>query len=155
MHRLIRLYNQNREIVIVIAIIVALILIVIYTLNSIIAKSQEKNLSEMSNLANNSINDKTAISQSDISAITGEKVENNESNAETIKQFIEYCNEGEYELAYNMLSEECKKEVYPSLERFKTVYVDRIFTIKRMHTLKNWYSSRDYDTYFVRYTEDK
>ena len=154
MHRLIRLYNQNREFVIAISIIVALILIVIYTLNSIIAKDQERKLNEMSNLVNSSINDKTAIHQNDKSAITGEKVENNESNIQTIKQFIKCCNEGEYELAYSMLSEECKQELYPSLERFKSVYIDRIFTIKRLYTLENWYSSRDYDTYFVRYSED-
>ena len=141
MNKLIRLYNQNRGFIIAIAIIVALILIVIYTLNTLVAKQQGEKRNEISNLVNSS-NNNTAIHQNDTSAITGEKVKNNESNLQTIKQFVEYCNEGEYELAYNMLSEECKQEVYPSLEHFKTVYIDRIFYINRMYTLENWHSSR-------------
>ncbi len=153
MNKLIRLYNQNRLLVIAIVIIIALILIVIYTLNALAAEMQEKRSNERSNLKDNNI-DKTAISQKDTSAITGEKVENNESNIQTIKRFIEYCNEGKYDLAYDMLSNECKTEVYPSLERFKTIYVDRMFNIKRMYTLENWYSSLYYDTYFVKYIED-
>ena len=154
MHRLIRLYNQNREFIIAIAIIVALILIVIYTLNTLVAKQQGEKRNEISNLVNSSNNDRTAIHQSGTSSITGEQIENNEENQKTIKQFVEYCNEGEYELAYNMLTEECKEKIYPSLERFKTVYIDRIFYINRMFTLENWYSSGNYDTYFIRYTED-
>ena len=53
-----------------------------------------------------------------------------------------------------MLSEECKEVIFPSLERFKTEYVDRIFSIKRMYSLENWYSTKEFTTYYIKYTED-
>lgn len=90
----------------------------------------------------------------DTSAITGERVKNLESDKAIIKQFVEYCNEGKIEEAYGMLSLEAKTRIYPSLERFKIVYYDRIFKIKRMYTLENWYDTRTFSTYYIKYTED-
>ena len=77
-----------------------------------------------------------------------------QQDTEIIKEFVEYCNEGEIEKAYDMLTKDCKTRIYPSLEYFKTVYYDRIFTQKRMYTLENWYSTRNFTTYYIRYTED-
>lgn len=90
----------------------------------------------------------------DTSAITGEKVKNLEKDKEVIKKFVEYCNEGKTEEAYGMISPDAKIRIYPSLERFKTVYYDRIFKIKRMYTLENWYDTRAFSTYYIKYTED-
>lgn len=90
----------------------------------------------------------------DTSAITGEKVKNLESDTEIIKQFVKYCNEGEIEKAYDMLSPDCKIRIYPSLERFKSLYYDRIFKIYRMYTIENWYETREFSTYYIKYTED-
>ena len=53
-----------------------------------------------------------------------------------------------------MISEECKKRSYPSLEHFKSLYYDRIFKIKRMYSLENWYSNVSFSTYYIKYTED-
>ena len=151
MNKIIRTYNQNRALFITIIIVIALIIIVIQILNSLLKKQNEQ--------AKNTINTNTKIGQNTIideqqSIITGEKVQNSETNLEIIKRFVERCNEGKIEDAYNMLSLDCKEMLYPSLERFKTMYYDRVFYIKRMYTLKSWYTKASFDTYKITYTED-
>lgn len=151
MNKIIRTYNQNRALFISIIIVVALIFIIIQVLNSIVKKQSDeakKTINTNTQIEQNTISDETT------SIITGEKVQNSETNLSIIKKFVERCNEGKIDEAYNMLSQVCKSTLYPSLERFKTVYYDRIFNIERMYTLKNWYSSADFDTYKITYTED-
>lgn len=155
MNKLIRLYNQNRALFIAIIGIIALIIIIIQVLNSIVKQQNEANTNKIANDRNSSTNNQsTTISESNVSAVTGEEVINNKQKTEVIKEFVKCCNEGEIEKAYNMLTDECKTRVYPSLERFKTGYYDRIFKINRMYTLENWYTSGNLDTYYIRYTED-
>lgn len=154
MNKLIRIYNQNRALIIAIIVIIALIIIVIQTLNGLVKKDQETKRENIANEGNSSTNQSTTILEKDTSAITGEKVQNNKENTDIIKQFVKYCNEGQVEKAYNMLTNECKERIYPSLERFKTVYYDRIFKINRMYTLENWYTSGKLATYYIKYTED-
>ena len=66
---------------------------------------------------------------------------------ETIDQYIEYCNNKEYEKAYEMISENARKQIYPKLEDFKA-YVDYVFGQKRVYAIQN-YSNRD-NTYIFR-----
>lgn len=153
MNKLIRLYNQNRGLVIAIIIVIALIIIVIQTLNSLI--KQENEAKRHMNGVNSSTNTpSTTISQSNVSHITGQTVTNGKTSEETIKQFVKYCNEGDINSAYDMLSNDCKRILFPSLEHFKSSYIDRIFKINRMYTLENWYSSGSFNTYYIKYTED-
>lgn len=60
---------------------------------------------------------------------------------ETIKQYIEFCNNKEYDKAYEMISEDCRKNIYPSLEDFKS-YVNYVFSEPKAYTIQN-YSNRD------------
>lgn len=155
MNKLIRLYNQNRKLIIAIIGIIALIIIVIQVLNGIAEKQNEAKAKNIINNVNSSTDlQSTTISQSNVSSLTGDKVQNDKKNTDIIKQFVKYCNEGQIEKAYNMLTDECKTLLYPSLERFKTSYYDRIFNIDRMYTLKNWYTTSLFDTYYIKYTED-
>ena len=59
----------------------------------------------------------------------------------TISQYIEYCNNKEYEKAYNMISQSSRKQIYPTLNDFKA-YVDYVFATKRIYAIQN-YSNRD------------
>ena len=155
MNKLIRLYNQNRELVIIIIIIIALAFITIQTLNSLVKKDNEAKKNNILNGVNSSIEENsTAISPSNTSAITGETVRDSKNNEDIIKQFIKYCNEGKFDLAYSMLTDDCKSLYYPSLERFKNDYINRIFSINRMYTLENWYVNGNFTTYHIKYIED-
>ena len=85
MNKIIRIYNQNRALFITIAIVIALIIIIIQILNSIVKRQSEQ--------AKNTINTNTKIEQNTItdeqkSVITGEKVQNSETNLEIIKRAV-------------------------------------------------------------------
>lgn len=153
MNKLIRLYNQNRALIITIIIVIALIIIIIQILNSLV--KQEKYSEEKNNSVNSSTNSQsTTISQSNVSVITGETVRDSKTDEEVIREFVKYCNEGEIEKAYNMLAEDCKSLIYPSLENFKVNYYNKIFYMERMYTLENWYSDVFCNTYYIKYIED-
>lgn len=155
MNKLIRLYNQNRALVFASIGIIALIIIVIQVLNGIVAEDRKERAENKRNEGNSSTTgESTTISPSNVSVITGNAIQNNQTDEETIKQFVEYCNSGKIEEAYQMLTKECKELIYPSLERFQTGYVNRNFGIKRMYTLQNWYAVKGFHTYSIKYTED-
>ena len=46
-----------------------------------------------------------------------------------IENFINYCNQKEIEKAYNMLSDTCKQENYPTMEEFKNKYINSVFNM--------------------------
>ena len=155
MNRLIRWYNKNREQVIISIAIIAFVLTIIYTLNTIIGRKNEEKINNTIAL-NSSTNNSTTISKTQESIITGDMIstENNNINTKLIKQFVDFCNNGEIEKAYNMLSKECKSLFYPNIEYFKKNYYDKIFSIKRMYNLENWFNTSSLCTYYIKYSED-
>lgn len=50
-------------------------------------------------------------------------------NKENIEVFIEYCKNNQTQKAYNMLSDNCKKEKYNSIDLFDKNYVQKYFNI--------------------------
>lgn len=47
-----------------------------------------------------------------------------------VDEYFNYCNNSEYEKAYNLITEECRKANYPTLESF-TAYVNKVFEGKK------------------------
>ena len=58
------------------------------------------------------------------------------------------------ENAYKILSEDCKKELYPTLEKFQDNYVKIIFESFKMHEMQLWKVDKDRYIYSVRLEED-
>lgn len=155
MNKLRRLYNQNRELVIITVVVIAFVIIIIQVLNSIVKKQNENKRNLIANEESRSvIENNTTISPSNVSKITGDTVKSNVSDKEIIEKFVTCCNEKDIESAYSMLSDECRERIYTSKERFNSLYIDRIFSIYRMYTLENWFDTNDYTTYYIKYTED-
>ena len=70
-----------------------------------------------------------------------------------IDEYIGYCNNKEYEKAYEMISENCREYVYPTIEHFKA-YVDYVFEYPKVYAIQN-YSNRDkVYIYRIRLFED-
>jgi len=86
------------------------------------------------------------------SVITRQEVETNV--AEIIDDFIKYCNNGQIEEAYGLLSDECKNVLYPSIEDFKQQYYNKIFTEKKAFLYQAWISQDEKYTYRVNFTTD-
>lgn len=62
------------------------------------------------------------------SVVTGEDITSSQvTMLGYVNQFVDLCNEQKIEEAYNLLSEECKEEVYPSLDSFRNNYYNAIF----------------------------
>ena len=150
MHNLIRYIRQNRKKIIGIAIIIAFLFIILQILNNL-SKNNKK--IEM-NTANQNIFDKTnGIIRSDRSMVSGGSVsEKTMKNVnETVKEFVDKCNENKPEEAYDMLTDNCKEAVYPNYEDFYENYYKNLFeNNKKTYSIENW--SRD--IFIVRYTSD-
>src|SRR5699024_7930520 len=86
------------------------------------------------------------------SVVMGENMSNSQITAiGTIEQFVQLCNEQNVEEAYNLLSDECKAEVYPSLDSFRNNYLNTVFNGQRKNVeVENWANS----IYKVTYEND-
>ena len=71
----------------------------------------------------------------------------------TIDTFVQRCNNKEYEAAYNMLSDDCKAEVYPTLSSFQE-FVDAKFKEKRAYSIQNFSNVGKQYIYDVNLMED-
>lgn len=88
--------------------------------------------------------------------IKGENVskEQYEEDYNLVNTFLQFCNERKVEDAYNLLSNECKTEIYPTLETFTNRYYNTIFNRKREFVLQAWISTKNYIVYRIRYTNN-
>lgn len=148
MNRFIRYWNQNRIKIIITILIIAFIIILIQVINNILKQVQ----SEIP-ISNTVIKD-TSIP--DESVITGEKLpeEKTESNVNIIEEFVNYSNKKEYEKAYNLLSQECKDELYSTLDDFIVNYCNKIFYTEKTYNLELWQYTTNAYTYKIIYTEN-
>ena len=141
MHRLVRFYNQNRKDIWKVIGFVILIIFVLQTLNYV-EKKKDSNDKE-NNIENNSTQ---SIEQpynnikikSDESVLTGEKMSQEEIDSiKIINDFFEYCNEQKIQEAYDLLSDECKEEMYSSVQIFKEMYYNKVLDAKNI-SIENW-----------------
>lgn len=150
MYRLMRFYNQNRRQIIKII----LVIVFLFALIQIVGRLQKsKNLAykNSSKEFKNSLYSNEVVS--DKSAVSGEQVSVSKLNSDTklIDQFINACNNSDLEEAYNLLSDDCKKELYNNLEDFKNMYYATVFKSGfKNYTIENWVK----DIYRVNYTDD-
>ena len=74
------------------------------------------------------------------SATMGESMTNYQTELlGTIDQFIAFCNEQKVDEAYDLLSDDCKQELYPTVEDFRNSYYNRTFGGKKKNvSIENW-----------------
>lgn len=158
MYNIIRFYNQNRKKIIRIVLIIVLIIGGIQLFNYF-AKQSNKAKYGQKNTIDNNVNttiDSTKENQeliSNKSLISGQTVDSDKlkKDTEIIKEFVDYCNKKDFSSAYNLLTEECKEVMFPSIQDFYNIYYLNIFANEtRLYTIQNWAGS----TYQIRYTED-
>ena len=151
MNNLRRLYNQNRKGIWWVIIIIAFFLIILQVTNYFVGKANKEKIEE--NETNNTINVNSESNEqvqinTDKSVLTGEGLSKTKLNNEvgTIKQFLENCKNQKLEEAYNMLTDECKEEMYASVKDFREFYYENVFESERVSfEVENW----NRDTYKV------
>ncbi len=149
MNHIIRIYNQNRKEFWTFIIIIIFIIVMIQMINYIIkvnSKKQSENTSK--------IEEESYKSQSE-SIISGGSVSKSNKNqfGTLIEKFLNDCINQEVDKAYDALSTQCKKELYPTLEQFKNTYWMRNFSTKKTYTFQSW-NSLKINTYIIKLYED-
>lgn len=149
-----RYYNQNKKTIWKVTGFIVFFILLIQLLNYF-AKS--KNINNISNNINNNpsfINNSnyTDLSvSSDKSVLSNEKMTTSSSSElETINQFFNYCNNGQTQKAYLLLTDECKKQMYPKIKNFQESYYKKIFNNGKVEiSVENWIDNI-YKVKFVR-----
>lgn len=143
MHKLRKFYYDNKYKIWGIIAFIVLLLASIQILNRLVTDNNNINNQQESNIVNNinSENRNTYVTTNE-SVITGERVDSTElENASNIiEEFISECNNGNIEQAYNLLTEDCKAEMYQDIDKFRELYYNKIFTdnSKKTAKIENW-----------------
>ena len=117
-----RFFKKYKKIIIFIVIVWA----IIFTVNYILKNTPKEEVPKTTYEPN-------------VSVMNDDKVPDKwqETIESTIDTFVQRCNNKDYENAYNMLSDDCKSEVYPTLNSFKS-YVDNRYPSKRAYSIQNF-----------------
>jgi hypothetical protein len=71
-----------------------------------------------------------------------------------VDKYFNYCNNGEYENAYNLITKECRDKLYPTLDKFKS-YVDFVFQgKKKIYNIQNYSIYENKYIYSIRILDD-
>lgn len=143
MYKLWKYYNQNRLKVwgIILAITIGFIVIRILNFNY-------KNEKKEKNNETNTIK----YFQESKSMVDGGKVSDSYSEelGDCITQFFEYCIEHNPVLAYTMLANDTKQEIYPTEELFEKNYYEKRFNGNKQFSFQSWSSSNNIYIYQVK-----
>lgn len=149
-NKIIRYINRNRGTIILVIAIMIFILILLRVFNNMAIQNKSNN---NDNKNNNILNE---IKKSKDTIITDTSITDNtaEDNYNLIKNFIEYCNNNDINKAYDLLTEECKENVYSSIDDFYKNYVQIVFKEKKYADIKSWIKEGKNYTYLVKFTGD-
>lgn len=147
---------SNRYLILAIMAAIIFLLLLINTLNNISKENNNKKAEEQNKIQQNTIKqqeiytpEKTTISGTNV------RQQEQENNKTLIENFINYCNQKQIEQAYNLLTDECKKEVFFSnIANFSNNYVNKIFNSKKTYSMQSWINRDTYTTYKIKIVDD-
>lgn len=151
-----RFYNQNRKAIWIILIIIFFLFLILQLVNSFVGKKlEEESLQNQKNIENSITSNTTSgISmKTDESVVSGKKISSNNLKAAkgTIEEFIKYCSQDDIEKAYEMLTDECKEEMFSSIQLFNDIYFSKIPKGEGINcSMENWINN----TYKVKIIGD-
>ena len=133
-------------------------ILIIFLINRILVFFSDYNNKSDSLSTQNILNESITSKYNSISIDSTESVtlggEMNKSQVESlsvIDSFIAYCNEKKVNEAYELLSDDCKNELYSNVENFREYYYNKVFNgHKKTVSIENW----NENTYKVYFDED-
>ncbi len=139
MHRLIRFYNQNRKEIWKVWGIILVIIFVLQLLNYS-AKKKIGNQKQELNYANNVSSYHDLDLATNKSVLSGEQIsEQKQDSIKIIDSFFTYCNQQKIQEAYDLLTEQCKEEMFSSLPIFEERYCQKVLNGQKKNiTVENW-----------------
>lgn len=148
-------YIRNKSKILFVA-FVALVVIIMNIILQLVIKfgnddePVQDSTPSLADTINNNFN--TITMESADSVLSGDELTSYQvTMAGIIEQFVDYCNAKNVNDAYNMLTEDCKQEMYSSVESFTTYYYNNVFngTSKKVN-VENWMGN----IYKVEFTPD-
>lgn len=149
---LIRYYNQNRKKIWGILIIIASAFLLLQMVNYFYKINHEKAIA-VKNITTEEKPNKETTLMTNQSVVTGKNIDSKylQDSTTTIDSFISYCNHKELEKAYNLLTDECKTQMYETVEMFEKAYYNNVFKGESKNcTIENWIGN----TFKIKVTED-
>lgn len=154
----IRIYlNNHRKKILVGIVIIAAIIILVQLLNFLVGRArnrEQENINVNTSRNLEEIENQTNVNLSSTqSAVSGDEISTDtlKNDVEIIGAFFNACNQKNLEDAYNMLTDECKEQMYNSLEVFEQAYYNNVFNgEQKVYTVENWIGN----TYKVDISED-
>ena len=155
-NKLFRKYNQNIRTIWIVIIFVALFFILLQTIFSVIRSmrrtEQEQELNNYYQSQLNSETSNTEISNNEKPVEIPNDVVITSSSESIINQFVKLCNENKLNEAYDIISQDCKEVLYPTINDFKNNYYNKIFNMPRSARVEN--SMYEGEIYKVTYMTD-
>lgn len=150
MHNLRRFYYNNKSKIWKVVLIIALVLGLIYLIDSKMIDSNNNLYKEEKSEIYEDNDKQTYISNQ--SAILGSIVTESDANKinQTISKFLQYCKNSNIQEAYDMLSNDCKETEYNTIEKFENKYIKNKFTKDDVFEIQSWIGN----TYKVSISKD-
>ena len=159
MLRISRLYNRNRRLVWLVVIIAIFCIAIISLVNVAYQQQASKNIEQMAKQIQeeaqrenpSDIVDYDKAAQSLTAGGSVDKEVRDEIQS-TLEQFIQYISNQQVEQAYQLLTEECKSVLYPSVDIFEQDYCQDIY--HKTYSFQSWSSTKSTYVYQVKFFED-
>lgn len=152
-------YNNKEKFWVTIGIII-FVIVLIQIINGVIKNNREEELNNEKNestiISSGSSKNETYLPSRTDSVISDSKVSKDriEEDTNIIESFVNFGNANDVEGAYNLLSQDCKDEMFQTIDRFYEFYFKNIFNEKRSYDLENWDSTGSRTTYRIKYQND-
>ena len=151
MNNLKRYYNQNRKKIWGIIIIIAFVLLLIQLANGYVSRSNERRIEQARIQLEKSKENTQTTEQENSSSTTRTQKETKSENISTIEQFLNFCNNKELDKAYEMVTDDCKKQMFNDLGTFEKIYYNSAFeNRKKEFSIEKWSNN----TYMVKINEN-
>ena len=159
MLKIIRLYNKNRRIIWISLIIVIFCIAIIGVINKVYQEQANENMEQYSKQlqeASNKENPSEVVNYNKAaqSITAGGSVDQDirDEVQSVLEQFVQYVTNKQIEQAYNLLTEDCKEILYPTLEGFEQKYCQDLY--EKIYDFQSWSSTDNTYVYQVRFYDN-
>ena len=154
MHKFMKYFYENKSKILKVVFFVIFVFLIIQILNNI-AKNEQNRLYEQ---AQNDIDSGKKNTIDNSNYLINQKQNVTKSENEKIKsvmeKFVQYCNEKNIQSAYDLITDECKNQLFDGIEDFKEKYIDIIYKNERNYSMQAWSKNNNMYTYLITYTEN-
>lgn len=141
MNMIIRYYNQNRRKILIFILVIVSVIMLLQLLNNITKERNKREYEHKYNEYLNKENSNVLLESNNLQSSGDVSSDSNVNKTQynIINKFVEYCNNNQIKDAYNMVSDGCRRNLFPTINDFKNNYVDKIFYEEKVAKIEDSY----------------